>query len=335
MTKDNSILDPKFPYRNFNWLYEQRFTQKRSTRSIADKCGVDTSTIVRYLEKFKIQCKVPRNKIQKRDRVLTDEQKDIRKAKIKENQKRYRIKNPEKIKEKSEKYYKKNRDKILDKKKEWTKIKGNKQKRQERSKNNYIKNRDKFIEYTKEYQKRPEVKNRNKIKRDEIRIKALNILGDARCEICGDKNVLHLTIDHVDEKGNLDRKNGFTGLKLHSSIVNGAYPKDRISNLRVLCYNHNCGRMREYYDFSEEKLTYYQHRQINLYKDAVKFFGPCGCGISDLKFLTISHIHNDGAERRKNGEKTASNLLARFRKQKYPQSLKEDFCFECWNCNCS
>jgi hypothetical protein len=166
----------------------------------------------------------------------------------------------------------------------------------------------------------------------EVKINVLNMLGGCKCIICENSNLDQLTVDHLDNTGNLDRK---YRKNIYSSLGNSRYPLDKISNLRVLCFNHNAGRTRSYLDLSYEEQTYSQHQQTKLWKEAFLFFGPCKtCGESDLKFLTISHIHNDGAERRRNGEKKDTHLITQFRKLGWLSSLKQDYCLECWNCNC-
>ena len=187
----------------------------------------------------------------------------------------------------------------------------------------YNKNREKILNQNKEYNK-------------QIKIQALNILGSCNCIICGNINLNYLTVDHIDKTGSLDRKNIINGKNFYSFLSNGLYPAEKLSNLRILCYNCNCGRRKEYLTVSYELQTIQQRYQTKLWKQAFEFFGPCKtCGDTNLVHLTISHIHNDGAERRKNGEKFGVNLLAEFRKQGWPESLKEDYCLECYNCNCS
>ena len=163
----------------------------------------------------------------------------------------------------------------------------------------------------------------------------MNIIsnGKPKCERCGITDLKLLTIDHIDESGYLDKKSGIT--HLYRSIVNGNYPKEKLSNLRVLCYNHNLSGPRKYLDLSYEKQNYHKRDETKLWKEAFNFFGGCKCGITDIKFLTISHIHNDGAERRKNGEPSATDLIRKFRKMEWPEKLKKDYCLECFNCNCS
>jgi len=212
-------------------------------------------------------------------------------------QKEYREENKHKIKEYQESYYKENREKI----------------KEQKEKNKYK---------VKEYRKN-------------IKIQVLNVLGGCKCSLCDVTNVDFLSIDHIDKTGHLDRKDGLYSISLYSAILNKIYPQEKLSNLRVLCYNHNLGRTKEYLDFPPTLQTRQQRRQTKFWKMAFDFFGPCPCGISELKFLTISHIHNDGAEQRKNGEKTGIRLLERFYQQGWPETLKEDYRLECANCNLS
>lgn len=57
------------------------------------------------------------------------------------------------------------------------------------------------------------------------------------------------------------------------------------------------------------------------------------CGETALEFLTIDHIHNDGAEDRKNnGKKSGGKLYRWLMKTNYP---KDNYQLLCYNCNCS
>lgn len=61
-----------------------------------------------------------------------------------------------------------------------------------------------------------------------------------RCVCCGETNIGFLTFDHVNNDGNVHRKeeNVTSGEKLHRWVIKNNFP-DR---LRVMCYNCNCGR---------------------------------------------------------------------------------------------
>jgi hypothetical protein len=212
----------------------------------------------------------------------------------------------------------------------------NKEKQRKKSKKNYNDNKEKIRILHKIYrsENKEKIKLYHKKHNQEKKIKVLNILGGCVCAVCGDTELSHLTIDHIDETGYIDIKNGLK--HLYDLISKRKYPRKKISNLRVLCYNCNCSRTRKYLNLLIEDQSSPQKYQTKLWKEAFSFFGPCKtCGDSDLIHLTISHIHNDGAEKRRNGEGKGVDLLVKFRKLGWAESLKQDYCLECWNCNCS
>jgi hypothetical protein len=273
-----------------------------------------------------------------------EEKKKERNLKNAEYQRGRRAENGEVIRERDRIYYAQNREKKLAYNKS--------EKRQESIKAYREANREQMREYEKEYEEKNKEriaarrKEHDRINRDRIykrkkdqhsqsKIDAFNILGGCKCSVCGDINLSHLTIDHVNNDGHKDRKRGLGGLSLYRAIINGKFTQEELQNLRVLCWNHNSGRTREYLDIHSGMQTKKQRWQTKLWKAAFKFFDPCPCGVSDLKFLTISHINNDGAEKRRNGEKKGVALLVRFREQNWPEFLKETYMLECFNCNCS
>jgi len=213
----------------------------------------------------------------------------------------------------------------------------NKEHRKECGKKYYKENKEHNKEYGKRYynENKDKIKEHHKKYREENKIQVLEILGGCKCSLCNVTNPDYLTVDHIDETGYIDKKKGYSGHSLRLAVTNDTYPKDKLSNLRVLCWNHNLARRREYLDLPWELQTKNQRYSAKLWKEAFEFFGGCPCGITELKFLTISHIHNDGAERRRNGERNSTALLSNFRQQGWPESLKEDYRLECANCNCS
>jgi hypothetical protein len=276
--------------------------------------------------------KIPIQEIKvKKKRIYTEEQK----AKRAEYLKQWRKNNPERVKYLVERWRDEHREKV-----------------NESSKQHYLNRKEKKLAWGKEYYKENKdwITPRNKEYRDlhkdeareyqkkynlSLKIEALKLIGGCKCVICGDEDISHLTIDHVDGKGGYYRKiDGRSSGRLHQAIIREKLTEVELKNLQVLCWNHNSSRTREYLDLPFEKQTRSQRGRSKIWKEAFKFFGPCDCGISDLKFLTISHVHNDGAERRRNGESMGQALLIKFRKMGWPESLKEDFCLECWCCNC-
>jgi len=237
-------------------------------------------------------------------RNLTEEKRHI----INEQQRTRREIDGDRIRERDRKYRQLNRDKI------------NKRLREYYEKNKTDKEK---MEKIRESKRRFEINQK---------LRALNIIGGYQCSLCDCSDINKLTIDHIDNSGHIDKKNG---LRVARAITTNKLSEKQLTNLRVLCWNHNLSRCRKYLDLPYEKQTYGQRYAAKLWKEAFNFFGPCHCGESELKFLTISHIHNDGAERRRKGEKVGIGLIIKFRKASWPESLKKDYCLECANCNCS
>jgi hypothetical protein len=237
--------------------------------------------------------------------ALSVEDIDFKGAKQRAYHKAYREKNKEEIKSHKKEYYQKiKKDEAF-------------QLKQKEYNNNH---RDERIKYLNLYA-------------ENIKILAFNILGGCECAICGDRNLNHLAIDHINSTGAYDRKVGLAGKRMYRAIAKGELTKDQLKNLRVLCRNHNIARNRKYLDVSYEEQNPRERCQTKLWKDALKFFGPCSCGESELKFLTIGHLHDDGAERRRNGESYGIGLIRSFRAAKWPNSIKDDFALQCANCN--
>jgi hypothetical protein len=59
-----------------------------------------------------------------------------------------------------------------------------------------------------------------------------------KCECCNEKEILFLTIDHINGGGNKHRKEIGSGFQIYRWLKQQKYPKD----FRVLCFNCNCGR---------------------------------------------------------------------------------------------
>jgi hypothetical protein len=52
---------------------------------------------------------------------------------------------------------------------------------------------------------------------------------------CGNSNPYHLSIDHINNDGYHNKKNGTRGLKLYRQIVKDNFP----DTFQILCHNHN------------------------------------------------------------------------------------------------
>jgi transposase len=210
----------------------------------------------------------------------------------------------------------------------------------------YYRNRQdpKYKENRKKYKKSYDEE--NKEKRSEYEKGYLKNLRDKlylilppMCAFCGEDNIKFLTFDHIKNNGAEERGKSKSNILILRKLKRQGWPEDYIKeNYQILCWNCNCSKsFRNHFDLSYGEQTRSQRYQIKLWKECLEFFGPCRtCGDSNLKHLTISHIHNDGSKRAKNGEPRGGlYLMQHFRNLGWPESLKEDFALQCFNCNCS
>jgi len=254
-----------------------------------------------------------------RERRKNRTEEEINKEKIK-NHENY-INNKEKFIAKSREYYYSNPKKVREQKKKYTE-----------------KNKVHLKSYHKEYVSRNREHINENIRKYQasLRSKLFNILGN-KCAICGITEVKLLTIDHIKGGGSKEKKRE-GGRYVTRHLHKLGWPEDYIKdNYQILCWNHNASKgRRKYLDMKVKDLNSEQRRSLKLWKKALEFFGPCKvCGEKNLRFITIDHIHNDGAERRKNGEKGGIPLLKNFDKQGWPDALKEIYQILCYNCNCA
>jgi len=264
---------------------------------------------------------------------------DNNKEKINEHLKVYYINNKDKIKKRQQTFREKNRTEINRKRRVW--VSENKEKCKNRDKKWRNENKDKI---SKAERKRYFKNKKNRLEAIKIRDledhkKIFDILGN-KCVSCGETNLNFLTLDHIHNDGYLDKtKNGSSLTKTFiRKYRKSGWPIEEIKQkFQILCYNCNSAKVkRDYFDLPYEEQSYGQRYRFKLWKEAFYFFGPCQiCGCSNLKFLSIDHIHNDGAKKRKNGEKVGAGLLSVFKKQGWPESLKEDYRLLCFNCNCN
>lgn len=131
-----------------------------------------------------------------------------------------------------------------------------------------------------------------------------------KCDMCGIDNFEYLSIDHIDGYGRKHRKE-VLGTDSGTAFYKWVF-KNKPNNLRVLCYNCNCQRNS---NLEKRKLVY-------------SYYGnKCICGESDIRYLTIDHINNNGNEHRKEiGTDIYSWLIA----NNYP---KDNYQILCYNCN--
>lgn len=72
--------------------------------------------------------------------------------------------------------------------------------------------------------------------------KAYSPLGMVACQLCGEKNIWFLTLDHMNNAGAQHRRElGLGGNRIFQWAKKNKFP----AGFRVLCYNCNCGRPKQ------------------------------------------------------------------------------------------
>ena len=123
-------------------------------------------------------------------------------------------------------------------------------------------------------------------------------------------------------------------------------PSLKVKNC-VICRNCNNEKGREWRKLNREKSNknsmdrYFKNpkksqsitnkSRVKVRLDMIKEYGGkcCHCGISDVDVLDIDHIHNNGAEQRRDGL-YGYNLYRLLKKNNWP---KDNFQLLCKNCN--
>jgi hypothetical protein len=94
-------------------------------------------------------------------------------------------------------------------------------------------------------ERKAEQKGKAYLRREALRFKVFVHYsgGQPKCACCGERNIGFLTIDHINNDGAIQRRRPGEhkgGIWTYAAIIKKNFPKD----LRVLCYNCNCGRGR-------------------------------------------------------------------------------------------
>ena len=142
-----------------------------------------------------------------------------------------------------------------------------------------------------------------------------------KCAICNEDEYEKLTIDHIQNNGNIHRK------RMKSTIYNLLYKEPlQKDKYQILCYNCNCSKNIEYKD---------KYNLINKKKVIEAYGGCCAeCNENRIERLTIDHKNNDGAEQRRLLNCHTGSVMYRWIiKNNYPKHL--GLLVLCFNCNCS
>lgn len=134
--------------------------------------------------------------------------------------------------------------------------------------------------------------NKRQIYKLEIKLKCIKLYGSI-CEFCKTDQVKILTIHHVNNNGNVERKilKCHGGTSFYSKILKSNQPRN---DLKLLCFNCNIRMMPKI----ETRASRWQQKQK---KKAIETYGnTCAkCNESDIRCLTIDHVENNGNKDRK------------------------------------
>jgi hypothetical protein len=142
------------------------------------------------------------------------------------------LKNPKERRERQKKYYAEHREEISerDKKRYFADADESRKKNREY----YASHKDEIRKRRKEiYSARSEeILNANRASRQALRLEVISHYGN-KCEFCGDKNINHLAIDHINGGGTKHRKE--EGRDIYRWLKRNNYP----DGFRILCHTHN------------------------------------------------------------------------------------------------
>lgn len=92
-------------------------------------------------------------------------------------------------------------------------------------------------------------------------------------------------------------------------------------------------RRRKYREENRDKIRGYNQREgVRLKKQAVVAYGNGACercNEDDIRILTLDHINQDGAKRRREGERWGGGLYRKLRQKDWPSGFR----VLCFNCN--
>jgi hypothetical protein len=180
------------------------------------------------------------------------------------------------------------------------------------------------------------IKQRDAIYRKKARAEAFEAYGGMICTHCGETNLNCLTLDHIEQDGAEQRRNGqSTGGVLYVNLRKRGFPP----GFRVLCFNCNWKTWLKHNrkNLSNGEEACRAREQIVEYKK--KAFGVYGgivcalCGEIDIDILSLDHTNGGGNKHRAilQKEEYRGNFYRWVHRNNYPSGFR----VLCRNCNCS
>lgn len=166
-----------------------------------------------------------------------------------------------------------------------------------------------------------------------LRQAAIDAYGRA-CACCGETVERFLTIDHVNGDGAEHRRQVGPAAQTYRWLRDNEYP----DGFQTLCWNCNCGRhinsgLCPHTSTVKEPASASSRSRRKLKVAAVAAYGgKCACcGETELTFLTIDHVDNDGAKQRANvtGNGRGTVMHRWLRQNNWPTGFQ----VLCFNCN--
>lgn len=168
-----------------------------------------------------------------------------------------------------------------------------------------------------------------------IREKVLSLYGNI-CTKCGGKEKAFLTIEHIYNDGNIERKTkNLNGQRFLLQILNNKLDKARYT---TFCYNCNLSKGRQ---DRESIMDYARPRAKKSYnKTKQQYFEAYGnccqcCGETNPLFLTQEHILENRKEHRQRLGNINKSVICLMRDALKTDVTRTKFGLLCYNCNCS
>ena len=157
----------------------------------------------------------------------------------------------------------------------------------------YENNKNEIIKRTAKWnvENREKVNERNRINYFKRKEESINRYG-GKCAYCGEKELVFLTIDHINNNGGDDRRSWGNKISdIHRMLKNKNYP----SGYQILCGNCNFKKEMQRRR-SQNSLTWMRNQRAR--EKVIEAYGSeCKCcHISDIDTLVIDHINGGGSK---------------------------------------